>query len=347
MTRSREGLPRSYHGDPNERSADFAVQTEYGCDAWKHLILAGFDECRLITPEFPSAFAFVGARWARESGEMNQGEPLVLEDNAGERMIPEVYGGFTFWEHVYRYAFASRFVAGKRVLDIACGEGYGAAALQKAGAAHVIGVDISESVCLHARKKYGLDARPGTGEQIPLPDNSVDAVVSFETIEHVANPNRFLDECARVLAPGGKLIISTPNKGVYTWPGGAPNPHHCSEMTEEEFSSALHSRFRDSRFFTQHPDFAPWWSIRTCVSDNTAWGRVRGFSRLRRLIQDVIAPEATRDPTEEQRKSILELILRLGRSPHQFLNPYALRPRRRWTHEKPTYIVATATRKER
>jgi SAM-dependent methyltransferase len=63
MTRSRAGLPPSYHGDPKERAEDFAVQTEYGCDAWKHLILAGFQECRLITPEFPSALAFVGARW--------------------------------------------------------------------------------------------------------------------------------------------------------------------------------------------------------------------------------------------------------------------------------------------
>jgi len=63
MTRGREGLPLSYHGDPNERSADLAVQTEYGCDAWKHLILAGFQECRLVTPEFPSALAFVGVRW--------------------------------------------------------------------------------------------------------------------------------------------------------------------------------------------------------------------------------------------------------------------------------------------
>lgn len=63
MTRSRAGLSPSYHGDANQRSADFVVQTEYGCDAWKHLILAGFQECRLITPEFPSALAFVGARW--------------------------------------------------------------------------------------------------------------------------------------------------------------------------------------------------------------------------------------------------------------------------------------------
>lgn len=64
MTRTRAGLPASFHGDPNERGADFAVQTEYGCDAWKHVICAGFSECRLFTPEFPSALAFVGARWA-------------------------------------------------------------------------------------------------------------------------------------------------------------------------------------------------------------------------------------------------------------------------------------------
>lgn len=63
MTRSRSGLPPSFHGHPDERSPDFAVQTEYGCDAWKHLVLAGFKECRLITPEFPSALAFAGARW--------------------------------------------------------------------------------------------------------------------------------------------------------------------------------------------------------------------------------------------------------------------------------------------
>jgi SAM-dependent methyltransferase len=62
MTRSRAGLPHSYHGDPNERLADFVVQTEYGCDAWKHLFLAGFQECRVMTPEFPSALALVGAR---------------------------------------------------------------------------------------------------------------------------------------------------------------------------------------------------------------------------------------------------------------------------------------------
>lgn len=64
MTRSRAGLAPSYHGDPNQRGSDFQVRTEYGCDAWSHLVCAGFKECRVITAEFPSALAFVGARWA-------------------------------------------------------------------------------------------------------------------------------------------------------------------------------------------------------------------------------------------------------------------------------------------
>ncbi len=63
MTRARTGLAPSYHGSPDERAGDFVVHTEYGCDAWRQVVLAGFQECRLIVAEFPSALAFVGARW--------------------------------------------------------------------------------------------------------------------------------------------------------------------------------------------------------------------------------------------------------------------------------------------
>lgn len=62
MTRSRAGLPPSFHGDPAQRREDFAVQTEYGCNAWEHVMCAGFSECRIVSPEFPSALALVGAR---------------------------------------------------------------------------------------------------------------------------------------------------------------------------------------------------------------------------------------------------------------------------------------------
>jgi 2-polyprenyl-3-methyl-5-hydroxy-6-metoxy-1,4-benzoquinol methylase len=259
-------------------------------------------------------------------------------------MVPESSDLLTFWEHVYRYAFASRFVSGKRVLDIACGEGYGAAALQKAGAAHVIGVDISESVCLHARSKYGLDARPGPAEQIPLADGSVDVIVSFETIEHVPDTSRFLDECVRVLVPGGRLLISTPNKGIYRHLRPAQNPYHCSEMTAEEFATALRSRFRDASFYTQRPDSAAWWSARALVCENSPWGSIRGFRRLRRAAQNWIVPEAIKDPSDEQRRSAVDTILKVAQLRRRLLNPYLVRPQRRWCREKSVYIVATAVR---
>jgi ubiquinone/menaquinone biosynthesis C-methylase UbiE len=62
MTADRAGLPPSYHGNAEQHADDLAVQTEYGCDAWKHFILAGFQECRLVALEYPSALAFVGVR---------------------------------------------------------------------------------------------------------------------------------------------------------------------------------------------------------------------------------------------------------------------------------------------
>jgi 2-polyprenyl-3-methyl-5-hydroxy-6-metoxy-1,4-benzoquinol methylase len=274
---------------------------------------------------------------------MNIGNTSILEPT-GERMVPESADTFTFWEHVYRYAFACRFVRGKRVLDIACGEGYGSAALQKTGAANVIGVDVSESTCSHARNKYWLDARPGTAERIPLPDNSVDVVVSFETIEHVPDPDCFLDECVRVLAPGGRLVISTPNKEIYTGRLGARNRYHCSEMTEEEFASALRARFHDVHFYTQRPDSAAWWSPRTLVCESTLWRHIRGFQRLRRAVQGRFFPEAVSDPTAEQRASAVDVILKVARSRRRLLNQYVVRSRRSWHRERSVYIVATAVR---
>ena len=176
-----------------------------------------------------------------------------------ERMVPGESHARVFWEHVGRYRFAKDFVRGKRVLDIACGEGYGAAALAKAGAANVIGIDISPDICQHAQHKYGLDARPGDAQAIPLQDQSIDLIVSFETIEHVNDPAAFLDECARVLVPKGMLIVSTPNRPVYS-SDGRQNPFHHIEFDAEEFIELLHTRFRSIQLYTQFNRSAAWWS---------------------------------------------------------------------------------------
>jgi len=150
----------------------------------------------------------------------------------GERMVPEATDPYTFWEHVYRYRFAARFARGRDVLDVACGEGYGAAALLKSGAASVIGVDVSQAACDHARKKYGIDARCGDASSLPLCDSSIDLIVSFETIEHIPAPGDLLSECSRVLRKRGVLVISTPNRGVYL-EGATPNQFHCSKMNRD------------------------------------------------------------------------------------------------------------------
>ena len=83
-----------------------------------------------------------------------------------------------------------------------------------------------------------------------MPDRSIDVVVSFETIEHVDAPAAFLGECARVLVPEGMLIVSTPNRPVYSGEG-RQNPFHRLEFDEEEFIDLLRTRFRSDS--TLHP----------------------------------------------------------------------------------------------
>src|SRR5438105_2884119 len=103
----------------------------------------------------------------------------------GERFVPGTEGEIAF-EHWHRYFFARRFVAGRRVLDVACGEGYGSALLSEV-AADVVGVDIDPASVSHAASKYAT--RPnlrfveGTVTALPLPPSCGDAIVSFETIE--------------------------------------------------------------------------------------------------------------------------------------------------------------------
>jgi SAM-dependent methyltransferase len=178
----------------------------------------------------------------------------------GERMVPDKADVKTFWEHIYRYRFATKFARGKVVLDIACGEGYGSAALKRAGAAKVIGVDLSEEACAHVRSKYDIETRVGDAEAIPLDDSSVDLVVSFETIEHVGKPARFLDEIKRVLRPNGIVVISTPNRDPYH--RDTPNnPYHCSELALREFAELCNARFKCLSYFYQCSFLNKRWSL--------------------------------------------------------------------------------------
>jgi ubiquinone/menaquinone biosynthesis C-methylase UbiE len=170
----------------------------------------------------------------------------------GERFVPELRGQI-YYEHIHRYALASRFVSGKSVIDMASGEGYGSAILAQS-ATTVVGIDVSEKAIEHARKNYyvsNLRFLCAPCEAIPLADASADIVVSFETIEHVNDYRQMLREIRRVLKPSGALIISSPNKLIYTDKPQHENPFHVSELYYNEFRDALAVHFDCVEIFGQ------------------------------------------------------------------------------------------------
>lgn len=175
----------------------------------------------------------------------------------GERFLP-VFEGDIVAEHYHRYLFARQFVAGKQVLDIACGEGYGSHLL--AGAAEqVIGVDIDADTVAHANRTYRRDNlryRQGDCAAIPLPDACVDVVVSFETIEHHDQHQEMMQEIKRVLRPGGLLVISSPDKLYYSDLPKLNNPYHVKELYRDEFERLLAQYFANQAVLGQRMLYA-------------------------------------------------------------------------------------------
>jgi SAM-dependent methyltransferase len=123
-----------------------------------------------------------------------------------------------------------------RVLDAGCGEGYGAELLRTAGADAVIGLDYDSTTLRHVAKVYPqLNPLRGNLVQQGLADDSFDLVVSMQTIEHLWDQPAFIAECARVLRPGGTVVLSTPNR--LTFPSG--NWYHAKELTAAEFAELV------------------------------------------------------------------------------------------------------------
>lgn len=178
--------------------------------------------------------------------------PLLELPRTGERMVPGVTGKILY-EHLHRYAVACELVHGRRVLDLACGEGYGSNLLAS-HATQVTGVDNSAQAINHARRSYtrpNLTFVEGDCGEIPLANNSVDCVVSFETIQHIAHHERFLSEIKRVLEPSGWLLISSPDRIVYGMHRREANSFHKRELTHQDFVAVLKSQFRNCIFARQ------------------------------------------------------------------------------------------------
>lgn len=149
----------------------------------------------------------------------------------GERTVPGLaHENYWLRRHEVAYRSAAASCRGARVLDAGAGEGYGAAAIRAAGAREVVALDYDAAAIAHVRDTYGLPAVRANLVALPFNAEAFDLVISLQTIEHVWDQPLFAAECARVLAPAGRLLISTPNR--LTFPPG--NVFHTRELDSAE-----------------------------------------------------------------------------------------------------------------
>lgn len=179
-----------------------------------------------------------------------------MAEFTGERVIPGEVDTDLWNEHVARYLFAARLARQKRVLDIACGTGYGTHEL--AGTAtSAVGIDRAPEAIQYASSHFGrsnLTFLQASAGELPFPDSSFDLITAFEVIEHLGDWHRLLAEARRLLRPGGQFVVSTPNKLYYAQSReqAGPNPFHEHEFTFDEFRMALEEFFPAATLFVQN-----------------------------------------------------------------------------------------------
>lgn len=164
----------------------------------------------------------------------------------GERTIPGLdIENYWFRRHEVVYRWLAPRCVNREVLEAGCGEGYGADLIAEV-AHRVIALDYDETTVAHVRARYPrVDIRQANLAELPLPDESVDVVVNLQVIEHLWDQAKFVQECARVLRPGGQLIVSTPNRITFSPGRDTPiNPFHTRELNAEELTQLL----RDAGF---------------------------------------------------------------------------------------------------
>jgi O-antigen biosynthesis protein len=185
--------------------------------------------------------------------ERRAGAPRLIEWT-GERCVPWAPDVQVVYEHMHRYLWAGQLVGGKRVLDLGSGEGFGAAILADS-AKEVVGVDIDERTVEHARLNWSSTSVSfeiaSALDLSAFEPGSFDIVVAFEIIEHLSDHSRMLAEVQRVLTDDGMLVISTPDRRIYSEASGQENPFHAHELTSEEFSALLAATFANAAVWGQ------------------------------------------------------------------------------------------------
>jgi len=175
---------------------------------------------------------------------------------AGGRRLMERHEDIEL-EYQHQYLIATEIASGKIILDIASGDGHGSSMLAKV-ADKVFGVDVSVEAVSCAREQHkedNLEFIVGSCENIPLPNASVDIVVSFKTIEYHDKHEKMIREIKRVLRPKGALIISSTDKYNNSIYPNHTNPHYVKELFEQEFKNLLGDNFKNCKYFRQRVTF--------------------------------------------------------------------------------------------
>lgn len=158
--------------------------------------------------------------------------------------------------HLARYLFAAERVAGRRVLDLGSGAGYGAAVLRAAGATSVLGVDADAAAVARAEARYGsagVSFTVGDCQELADVAGGWDVISCFESIEHVPRPEALLAAATRRLTADGIFIVSTPDRAA-TPPfvtGRPRNRFHEHEWYRDEFAALLRQHFHDVEILVQ------------------------------------------------------------------------------------------------
>jgi O-antigen biosynthesis protein len=163
----------------------------------------------------------------------------------GERYIPGQGGCQLAYEHLHRYLFALRWAQGRRVLDLACGNGYGAALLARR-ASCVWALDVDAETIAGAQKEWhaaNLIFIQGDAVRLPFRNGSIELVVVMEALEHIKDQEPLLQEIARVCSEDGVVLISTPNKAAYSDAREYVNPFHVHELYLDDFIDLLKKYF--------------------------------------------------------------------------------------------------------
>lgn len=176
----------------------------------------------------------------------------------GERLIPIEVGDVQFAYHITRYAFLKEKYDNKKILDAACGAGYGSYFMSTCGANDVTGVDISKDAVSFAKQYYepktdNLSFLERDITDLGFEDGTFDMVVSLETLEHVPDLDAYIGELKRVLKKGGTFFASVPDKKT-NLDSGVENPFHMNELYLDDFKNFMLSNFNEVNFFIQYID---------------------------------------------------------------------------------------------